>query len=705
MTWDLEWWLDSPGRPRQVQRTLIFHGLRLPPRAPFGQFRKHSDGRYHLPDWAKRQRDASAEPLDDPGICPPTVVGQLRLFATSRRLTDRDATKIRDRAVAEQLVIDPLLDTYAEEHGYDKSWRFTARGMIRLAIAVSRADGKLYVDEEVLAALPRFRGPTAEILRQAGLLDPACKAQDRRIGPSKQGPRGGKSCLICEGWGTRRWCASCRGWLVKRDIQPGLCERCGRDKVPVSRGRCRACDLHVREHGQETARQDWVQLWIADPVVHIARQPRSLGFSGPDGRRRKIRAAQQAQPPRGVSPHLLRPGQLELFAAQRDWAFALTSGRLPGLTPSAEALMVAFRQEAGSQQGWADSSAITGMKVLLSWLGADAPIPEADIRALGREERVSARRVLRFLTARDLVVPDPERQSEPRQHAVYRLIEGLPDGIGGEVRQWVMVMRGQGRREHSPRPYKTIRNYLAYLLPVLEDWTGSYCTLRQVTREDVLKAIEPDNGPDIHHRIIAIRSLFKALRQERLIFADPTRGISLPKTEIPPQPLPSDRLAGLLDKVEGAAVRLVTTLIAIHALGNEETVGLLLEDMSLPRGRMTVRRGYGRRRTVFLDEVTRNLLDQWLKYRAQRWPSSPNPHLLVTQQTAHGAEPMHPLHVYSMLKPLGISPTRLRQDRILDEAKYSADPIHLMKVFGISDSTAMKYIYAAHPDRQSVIPR
>jgi hypothetical protein len=58
-----------------------------------------------------------------------------------------------------------------------------------------------------------------------------------------------------------------------------------------------------------------------------------------------------------------------------------------------------------------------------------------------------------------------------------------------------------------------------------------------------------------------------------------------------------------------------------------------------------------------------------------------------------------------MISSLGISPNRMRQDRILDEAKYSADPIHLMKVFGISDSTAMKYIRAAHPERQAVIPR
>jgi hypothetical protein len=60
------------------------------------------------------------------------------------------------------------------------------------------------------------------------------------------------------------------------------------------------------------------------------------------------------------------------------------------------------------------------------------------------------------------VTADPQQQSEPREHAVDRLIGTLPDGIGDEVRRWVVVMRGQGKREHSPRPYATIRNYLAH---------------------------------------------------------------------------------------------------------------------------------------------------------------------------------------------------------------------------------------------------
>jgi hypothetical protein len=50
-------------------------------------------------------------------------------------------------------------------------------------------------------------------------------------------------------------------------------------------------------------------------------------------------------------------------------------------------------------------------------------------------------------------------------------------------------------------------------------------------------------------------------------------------------------------------------------------------------------------------------------------------------------------------------PSQLRQDRILDEARHRADPVHLMRLFGLSDTTAMKYLYTAHPERQSVPPR
>jgi hypothetical protein len=35
---------------------------------------------------------------------------------------------------------------------------------------------------------------------------------------------------------------------------------------------------------------------------------------------------------------------------------------------------------------------------------------------------------------------------------------------------------------------------------------------------------------------------------------------------------------------------------------------------------------------------------------------------------------------------------RLRRDRVLDEARQTADPVRLMRLFGVSGTTAMKYV-------------
>jgi hypothetical protein len=115
----------------------------------------------------------------------------------------------------------------------------------------------------------------------------------------------------------------------------------------------------------------------------------------------------------------------------------------------------------------------------VAWLGADAPFHEADIRALADlRPGVQVRRVLTFLAARGMLVADPSRQAEPRQHAVDRLLASLPGQIGRETTTWVTVVRGHGRVPHPALAYKTIRNYLAHLLPVLTGWASQYTSLR-----------------------------------------------------------------------------------------------------------------------------------------------------------------------------------------------------------------------------------
>ena len=152
--------------------------------------------------------------------------------------------------------------------------------------------------------------------------------------------------------------------------------------------------------------------------------------------------------------------------------------------------------------------------------------------------------------------------------------------------------------------------------------------------------------------------------------------------------------------------RLVVALVAIHALRKTELTQLHLADLDLARGRLTVHRSVGRH-IVYLDQLTHAFATAWLGERRRRWPHTSNPYLLVSQQSAVDSTPS-PVTVPVIdhcFWPLGVSPSQLRQDRILDEARHSADPVRLMRVFGLSDTTAMKYLYTAHPERQSMPTR
>jgi integrase len=241
---------------------------------------------------------------------------------------------------------------------------------------------------------------------------------------------------------------------------------------------------------------------------------------------------------------------------------------------------------------------------------------------------------------------------------------------------------------------------------VVRAWAMRVSSLREITPDDIRAALRERHGNQARSVHVALRSLFQALKQERLAFRDPTRGIALAAVERLPTPLPADRLRGLLDQADGAMARLVVALVAIHALRKTELTQLQLDDLDLARGRLTVHRSAGRH-IVYLDELTHSLAVAWLGERWRRWPDTSNPYLLVSQQTAVDSahSPVTVPVIDRCFWPLGVSPSQLRQDRILDEACHTADPVCLMRVFGLCDTTAMKYLYTAHPERQSLPTR
>ncbi|WP_344943879.1 hypothetical protein, partial [Sphaerisporangium flaviroseum] len=80
------------------------------------------------------------------------------------------------------------------------------------------------------------------------------------------------------------------------------------------------------------------------------------------------------------------------------------------------------------------------------------------------------------------------------------------------------------------------------------------------------------------------------------------------------------------------------------------------------------------------------------RHRRATWPHTTNPHVLISDKTAHGTGPISQQFVTSRMNRTGCSVDRIRKDRILHEALAGgADPLHLSLVFGISHSTAARY--------------
>ena len=135
------------------------------------------------------------------------------------------------------------------------------------------------------------------------------------------------------------------------------------------------------------------------------------------------------------------------------------------------------------------------------------------------------------------------------------------------------------------------------------------------------------------------------------------------------------------------AARLALALAAVHAARPKTIRELHLDDIDLGNRRLTLA---GQTRP--LDDLTRHLLLAWLGHRARRWPGTANPHLIINQQTAMTTRPAQRELAHRTCRGLTATLERLRADRQLEEAlTCGPDPLHLAAVFGLDDTTAIRY--------------
>ena len=492
-----------------------------------------------------------------------------------------------------------------------------------------------------------------------------------------------RSCDHCLAWGvlTERLCKACRSFASTH--LTGQCVTCGRD-LPVDAGVCRPCRKQaslIAGPANKTALDLSVaavtghQLWF-----HLGRLARADGML--------VTAPPAALPPRQVR---LRTWWVQLLLCDVPRDLSRASAQLQPLDPELAARAHAEAERLAGLRGWSPrtlSLTQRGLRILLAVHGPGEPVRASTIRQL-------TARTMPFPHIADVLsavgVLDDDR---PDTLAAWldEQLAGLPAQIRAELDAWLELRRHGGPRRR-PRSRRTIVRDVRAIRGFLADAGRRYSTLRQVTRDDITTWLAGRPGHTRAQDASTLRSLFGILKAERLIFANPVRGVRVSKRNPSvPAPLPAHLVTAAAAAARNdPALRVAVALAGVHALLPGQIRHLRLDQVDLP-GRRLDPGGLDRP----LDEVTAAAITSYLGFRGQRWPSTANPYLLITRKTAHTGEPASRFWMSRLFRRLPVTAAQLRDDRIVEEALAGrADPLHLAAVFGFGARTGLRYAQAA----------
>jgi len=435
------------------------------------------------------------------------------------------------------------------------------------------------------------------------------------------------------------------------------------------------------------------KVTVLEPFLRAIRY-QQLSFAGmqrwgtrvpgrPAGKQGRLRRPRTQPPePRRITGYV----QLRLFDASRDYPRFERSRHADDANPWLVRAR-AIAQAVGEARGWTRwvaSDVDRALVILLSGHADGDEVRYSEMFPALRARGLSAGRTAEILAElgvfRDDRVPVFETWLE-------RSLAGLAPGIRADVENWLRTLRHGGPRSR-PRTPDTVWAYLGAAAPALAEWSGRYGHLREVTSEDILAVTGRLSGHERHHTLSVVRSLFRHCKKNRTIFRDPAARIRVgehPRNVI--LPLQDDDIDKAVNAARDERDRLVLALAAVHAARPKAIRELRLDDVDIGDRRLTIA---GRTRP--LDDLTREMILDWLTYRRRRWPNSANPHLIINQQTAMETGPVSHVKLTEPFRGPAATLERLRVHRQHDEAlTRGPDPLHLAAMFGLDPKTAIRY--------------
>lgn len=510
-------------------------------------------------------------------------------------------------------------------------------------------------------------------------------------------PRTVTSCAACFAWGltfAQGVCIACYQFANPRDGNlDGDCEACGR-RQRVRKGYCRLCWCQARDDRRRLAVDarsavvlapyltgiGWQQLFLSISDRRQApprKAPRRYGARGrplkqPPPSSGRPRSTWTQEPLLAPGPRDYRRVTVDLRAgppADNPWlAWALHLARI-----TAEA------------RGWEPVAQRAMQRVLVKLLAEHREpdrIRVSDITALTSRHFINLDYVVEILTTMD--VADDDRPARLEAWMTTKLT-GLPSAWHRDLLSWARALR-DGSPRSRPRHESTVRASLSIAADAAAFW-HQRGHLREVTRDDVIAYLTTLHGRRRETATPVLRGLFRWAKTQKLIFRNPTHGIRGVKVPDPIWPLlkPDDITASVAAATTVQA-RLCVVLAAVHAARPGQIRAMHLDDVDLAGRRITIA---GNSRP--LDDLTAQMLLDWLTHRRERWPNTANPHLLISYPSALGHAPVSHTWILN-LRGLPGTLERLRIDRQLEEAiTTGADPLHLAAVFGFSEGAAIRW--------------
>ncbi|MFD4868404.1 hypothetical protein [Streptomyces sp. NPDC058412] len=362
---------------------------------------------------------------------------------------------------------------------------------------------------------------------------------------------------------------------------------------------------------------------------------------------------------------------------------------------SAFTVYVATQADASAEtQGWSPAlreRVQNGLYLLTAVHGPHETIKASTDATLPRQQnRRAVIRVTEVLA--HLALLDDDR-IDPLDAWIHRRLASVHPEIREEALVWIHIVRHGGPRRR-PRSTTTVRNQANSAIPFLLACSQRYRTLRQVSRADVTEWLAQCAAP--HTEAVALRDMFKTLKSERSLFANPARGVSLgSRPSSVPMSLSPETIQRLTAAAEAnPALKLLIALVGIHALYPHQARALPLTAIDFTRGWLMLGDI-----DHPLDAFTQQAAVDYIHLRHQRRPHTRNPHVFISSQTAHTRAPVTTGWMQPLLRGLPVTARQLREDRILEEAAVTgADPQLLCAVFNITPETGLRYTRLFHPD-------